>query len=108
MIEGGCMNVLRTATLVLVVAISSTATAQQYKMKWAHATPVEETQHLAAVKFTELVKERTKGAIEVTVYPGSVLGNDAQMINLMGGGTIDYVTSGSLKINVMRARNVWL
>jgi TRAP-type transport system periplasmic protein len=99
MIDGGHMNVLRTAILTLVVAISSTAAAQQYKMKWAHATPVEETQHLGALKFAALVKERTNGGIEVTVYPGSQLGSDAQMINLLRGGTIDFVSSGSSNFN---------
>ncbi len=92
------MKITQVLCVTLMVLFSGTAAAD-YKMKWAHAVPVGETQHLAAVKFAALVKERTKGDIDVTVYPGSTLGNDQQMINLVRGGTIDIVSSGSSNFN---------
>jgi tripartite ATP-independent transporter DctP family solute receptor len=82
-----------------LMMVSSTAFAADYKFRLGHATTTESTQHLAALKFAELVKERTKGDVEVAVFPGSTLGSDQQMINLTRGGTIDLVFSGSTNFN---------
>lgn len=88
------MNVLRVVMAAMIMVFGSAAAAE-YKLKWAHAVPVDQSQHLAAVKFAALVKERTKGDVVVTVFPGGTLGNDQQMINLVRGGSIDIVSSGS-------------
>jgi tripartite ATP-independent transporter DctP family solute receptor len=77
---------------------SSTAIAAD-KFRLGHATTTESTQHQAALKFAALVKERTKGDVEIAVFPGSSLGNDQQMINLTRGGTIEIVFSGSSNFN---------
>ena len=82
----------------LLVACSS-AFADTYKLRFGHATSVDSSQQLAAVKFAELVKERSKGNIQVQVFPGSTLGNDQQMINLTRGGSVDGVLSGSTNFN---------
>jgi tripartite ATP-independent transporter DctP family solute receptor len=82
-----------------LMALSGVAAAANYKLKLGHATSTESSQHLTALKFAELVKERTKGDIELAVFPGSTLGNDQQMINLTRGGTIDVVLSGSSNFN---------
>ncbi|OHC48430.1 MAG: hypothetical protein A2X69_20505 [Rhodobacteraceae bacterium GWF1_65_7] len=44
----------------------------------------------AAVKFAELVAEKSGGKIEVKVYPGSTLGNELQMQSALQGGTQDF------------------
>jgi tripartite ATP-independent transporter DctP family solute receptor len=88
------MNVLRVLFAAMMTVCAS-AWAAEYNLKFAHAVPVEQSQHLAAVKFAALVKERTKGEVNITVYPGSSLGTDQQMINLTRGGSIDIVSSGS-------------
>ena len=49
--------------------LATTAFAAEYKFKLAHEVAVESTQHLAATKFAELVKERTNGDIEIKVFP---------------------------------------
>jgi tripartite ATP-independent transporter DctP family solute receptor len=92
------MSSLRVVIVVIGMLVASAAFAQQ-KFRWAHAVPVDQSQHLAAVKFAALVKERTNGAIDVSVFPGSTLGTDQQMINLVRGGTIDIVSSGSSNFN---------
>ena len=85
---------------VLIAAIgcllaSGVAFAADVKLRLGHATTTESTQHQAALKLAELVKERTKGAVEISVFPGSSLGSDQQMINLTRGGSQDIVFSGS-------------
>ncbi|UEM07170.1 TRAP transporter substrate-binding protein (plasmid) [Skermanella rosea] len=79
--------------------LASTASGAEYKFKLAHEVAVESTQHLAATRFAELVKDRTNGGIEITVYPNSGLGAGPQALNLLRGGIIDIVQSGSTTFN---------
>jgi tripartite ATP-independent transporter DctP family solute receptor len=60
---------------------------------------VDSTQHLAATRFAKLVKERTNGGVEITVYPNSGLGPGPQALNLLRGGSIEIVQSGSTTFN---------
>ena len=69
------------------------------KLRLGHASSAESSQQRALEKFAELVKERTKGEIEIAIFPGSQLGTDAQLINLARGGSIDIVVSGSSNFN---------
>ncbi|HYI89791.1 MAG TPA: DctP family TRAP transporter solute-binding subunit [Beijerinckiaceae bacterium] len=82
-----------------LMLLSGPALGADYKLRLGHATTPESTQHAAALKFAELVKERSKGAIELNVFPGSSLGTDQQMINLTRGGAVDIVFSGSSNFN---------
>jgi tripartite ATP-independent transporter DctP family solute receptor len=66
------------------------------KLRFAHAGPETSSQHLAALEFAKTVKERSKGALEVQVYPGSQLGNDSTVIGGVRGGTIDMMMAGSV------------
>src|SRR5918998_6872584 len=84
---------------VLVLSSTATALAANFKLRLGHATSTESSQHVAALKFAELVKERTQGDVEIAVFAGSSLGNDQQMINLTRGGSIDLVISGSTNFN---------
>ena len=79
--------------------LAGTAFAAEYKLKLAHEVAVESTQHQAANRFAELVEERTDGAVEIKVYPNSTLGPGQQALNLMRGGSIEIVQSGSTTFN---------
>ena len=81
------------------VVMASSAFAAEYNLKLAHEVAVESTQHLAATKFAELVKERTNGAVEIKVYSNSTLGPGQQALNLMRGGSIEIIQSGSTTFN---------
>lgn len=61
----------------------------------AHAHPVEDSQHLAAMRFAERVKERSGDEINIRVFPNGQLGNDQAMIAGVRGGTIDIELSGN-------------
>src|SRR5688572_14567715 len=81
------------------LTIASGAALADVKLRLGHATTTESTQHQAALKLAELVKDRTKGAVEIAVFPASSLGSDQQMINLTRGGSQDIVFSGSSNFN---------
>ena len=79
--------------------LASTAFAAEYNLRLAHEVAVDSTQHLAATRFAELVKDRTAGAIEIKIFPNSGLGTGQQALNLLRGGTIEIVQSGSTTFN---------
>ena len=90
------------------VALSGSPLAQSLKLRLGHASSAESSQQVALVKFVELVKERSKGDVEITVFPASTLGTDQQMINLTRGGSIDIVVSGSSNFNGIVAQTAAL
>jgi tripartite ATP-independent transporter DctP family solute receptor len=65
------------------------------KLRFSHAGAETDSQHIAALEFAKRVKERTRGQVEVQVYPNSVLGNDNTALAGVRGGTIDMSMSGN-------------
>ncbi len=81
------------ASLTLIAAaVSVQATTT---LRFGYEAPRSDTQHLAAKKFDELLKEKTKGDIKLSLFPDSTLGNAQAMISGVRGGTIDIEMSGS-------------
>ena len=78
------------------VALARPAIAQG-PMRWrfAHPHPESDSWQKAALRFAEMVKERTKGAIEIQVFPNGVLGNDPTTINAVRGGSLDIALTGN-------------
>ncbi len=84
------------ALVGLSAALAMPLAAQaQTKLRFAHAGPDTSSQHLAAVEFAKMVKDRSQGKLEVQVFPASQLGNDATVIGAVRGGTIDMMMAGS-------------
>ena len=93
------MKISKLLLACLVATAGTTAFAAKFNLKLGHAVNTTDGQHAASVKLAELVKERTKGDVEITIYPSNQLGNDAAMINGTRGGTIDIVSSGASNYN---------
>lgn len=66
-------------------------TQKQYVLKLGHDQMVETPHHNAAVKFKEIVEERTGGNVIVEIYPAQQLGTGREMIEGMQLGTIEGV-----------------
>ena len=82
----------------------------QSPMRWrfAHPHPESDSWHKAALRFAELMKERTNGQVEIQVFGNGVLGNDPTMVNAVRGGSLDigltgnpYFTGLAPKLNVL-------
>ncbi len=93
------MRRFRLLLACLVAAVGSSAYAAKFNLKMGHAVNTTDGQHAAATKLAELVKQRTNGDVEITVFPANQLGNDAAMINGTRGGTIDIVPGGASNFN---------
>lgn len=52
-----------------------------------------------AVRFSDLVGERSGGKLKITVYPNQQLGNDDQMLELARNGKLDLVLTPTAKLS---------
>ena len=89
------LSCIVAAAFLGLLAGPALAQSAPIKLRFGHAHPTNDSQHIAAVEFAKNVKERTKGAIEIQVFPNNQLGNDNTMIAGVRGGTIDIETSGN-------------
>ena len=65
------------------------------KLKWAHVYEVAEPYHTQALWAAEEIKKRTDGRYEIGVFPASQLGNENQINEGLGLGTVDIIYTGA-------------
>lgn len=89
------------AVMLLLAACGSGASKESgsesgkvIKWKMGHLADENHIWHKTSVKFADLVKEKTNGQIEITVYPSNTLGGETDTINAIQAGTADLVISG--------------
>ena len=63
--------------------------------KLGHVAPPSHPYHLGALKFAELVKERSNGEIVIDVFPSSQIGNERDLIEGLQLGTVDFVLTST-------------
>ena len=68
---------------------------QAETLRFASEAPRSDTQFKAGQKFSELLKAKTKGALDLKIFPDSSLGKFDAAISGVRGGTIDLIVSGS-------------
>ena len=85
------------AVLVLNIALMGPASSQDKPivLKLGHAVAPEHPYHLGAVRYSELVAQRTKGKVKMDVYPSTQLGNERDMVEGLQLGTIDLVVTST-------------
>ena len=86
--------VLSLALASAVFGLASSANAQT-KLKWAHVYEVSEPYHAQALWAAEEIKKRTNGRYEIGVFPASQLGNENQINEGLGLGTVDMIYTGT-------------
>ncbi len=88
---------LRTliVSLALVTALAANAAAAEFTFKLGHIADPQNPYGRGAVHFADLVKERTKGAVEIQVYPSSQLGNQRDLVEGVIFGTVDFTLTGT-------------
>lgn len=80
------------ALLATTAMMSGAAWAEVGQHVLRLGTPLPDAHPIsrAAVRFADLVAEKSGGKIEVKVYPGATLGNELQMQSALQGGTQDF------------------
>lgn len=98
------MNKLVRGTVILglTLGITSSVFASEFSdmdpvtLRLAHVVNEQDGFHIAAVKFQELVSERTEGAVTIDIYPNASLGDERTLLEGMQIGTVDMgvITNG--------------
>jgi tripartite ATP-independent transporter DctP family solute receptor len=88
-----------TLTRALLPALAATLAlaapaAAQTKLKWAHVYEVNEPYHTEAVWAAQEIAKRTGGKYQIDVFPASQLGNENQINEGLGLGTVDMIYTG--------------
>lgn len=68
--------------------------ASRVTLKLGHLANEQDPWHKASLKFAEEVAARTKGAIEVKVFPNEQLGKETDLIKGVQLGTVDFTITG--------------
>lgn len=89
------MKLKVSVALALLLGLSGAAHAQSVTLRYGHVFAPDNTNHQLALKFVEIVKEKSNGDIAVKVFPSSSLGTDQQLINLAQAGSIDFAAAGA-------------
>ncbi|MDA0196088.1 MAG: TRAP transporter substrate-binding protein [Bacteroidetes bacterium] len=80
--------------LVILLIFSCQSDKNDKLFRIAYAMAPGGTSHLGAVRLNELVTQKSKGRIEVKLYPGGVLGKEAPLIEGIQLKSVDMVIAG--------------
>jgi tripartite ATP-independent transporter DctP family solute receptor len=83
-----------SALFVTATIIAAPASAQT-KLKWAHVYEVAEPYHTQAVWAASEIKKLTNGKYDIEVFAASQLGNENQINEGLGLGTVDIIYTGT-------------
>jgi tripartite ATP-independent transporter DctP family solute receptor len=78
--------------------LAMTGAAEAVTLKLAHVVNEQDAFHVCALKFKEIVEERTDGEVKVTVFPNAKLGDERTLLENMKMGVVDagVITSGPI------------
>jgi tripartite ATP-independent transporter DctP family solute receptor len=88
---------MRSAKYLLLAALivgGAPGALAQTKLKWAHVYETGEPYHTQALWAAEEIKKRTDGRYQIDVFPASQLGNENQINEGLGLGTVDMIYTG--------------
>ncbi|MBQ7607898.1 MAG: DctP family TRAP transporter solute-binding subunit [Desulfovibrionaceae bacterium] len=83
------------AFLCAFMLCATVAMAAPITFKLGHIAEPENPYGQGADYFAKLVKERSKGSIEIKVYPSSQLGNQRDLVEGLTLGTVDMTLTGT-------------
>jgi tripartite ATP-independent transporter DctP family solute receptor len=85
---------LRSATLAVALALTWMGSAAAADLKWAHVYEEGSSYHKWAVWAAEQIKAKTDGRVNITVYPASSLGKEAEINEGLTIGSVDIIYTG--------------
>lgn len=80
--------------VVAALALQAMPGMAQTKLKWAHVYETPEPYHTEAVWAAAEIAKRTNGKYQIEVFPASQLGNENQINEALGLGTVDMIYTG--------------
>jgi tripartite ATP-independent transporter DctP family solute receptor len=71
--------------------LRSPARAAQFEYKMAHGTPTNMAVHVRSVQMWDAVRRETNGALDVKVFPNSVLGSETAQLSQLRSGALQFM-----------------
>ena len=95
------------AAAALALAMTGAGALAETTLQLGTTVNEQDSFHVAAVKFAELVDERTNGEYKIEIYPNGTLGGESDMLDSMSTGMLDMgiITSGPF-VNFSEAMGV--
>jgi tripartite ATP-independent transporter DctP family solute receptor len=87
----------------LVLAFGANSALAVEKMRLGHGLPEDHPAHKAMVKFADLVKERSKGEIEIKVFANGVLGGEREMLEQVQNGILEMTKASASPLETFSA-----
>jgi len=87
----------------LMLAFTLNAAQAAEKMRLGHNQPEDHPVHKAMVKFADLVKQYTKGEVEVSVFPNGVLGSEREMLEQVQNGILQITKASASPLETFSA-----
>lgn len=78
------------------MGLADKATAADRVLQWAHVYEASEPYHTCAVAAHDALVEATGGRLGIDVFPASSLGNEVDINEGLGLGTVDIIYTGQL------------
>ncbi len=88
------MKHLATLMLALVFAFAAGTADAKTTLKMALVVPLDSAEGQGAVKFKELVEQKSGGELEITLFPGAQLGSSYEIIESQTAGSIEMALHG--------------
>lgn len=82
--------------LTSVLGFASPVQAADRILQWAHVYEASEPYHTCAVAAHDALVEATDGRLGISVFPASSLGNEVDINEGLGLGTVDIIYTGQL------------
>ncbi|MDH5692139.1 MAG: DctP family TRAP transporter solute-binding subunit [Gammaproteobacteria bacterium] len=77
------------------------ASGARIDLRLGHDLPVDSHLHRGAVKFAELVFQKSNGVINVEIFPQETLANDHEMIEMLRKGELDLAIPPTAKLSTL-------
>lgn len=90
------------AALCLCVMAFAGAASAATNLKLGHAINEQDVFHIAALEIQKILKNESKGELEVTIYPNAKLGDERNLLESLKMGTVDMaIITGGPVINFL-------
>jgi tripartite ATP-independent transporter DctP family solute receptor len=86
---------------IAALSVCAMAAQAQTKMTLGHNAAVGNPKHEASVKFSEIVKAKTNGRIDIQVAPAAQLGDDVPILTSLRTGAVDLAANSQGSISTV-------
>ena len=93
-----CVGIFASLFLAvaLMLPVQADAAGKKTILRLGHEMPENHPYHAGAVKFAEILSQKTNGDVSVQIYPNGTLGKQAQLIESMTMGTVDLALTNTV------------